>query len=106
MTKYHAKPTVVEGIRFASQKEARRYTELRLLESAGAITGLRLQVRYPLHTVTPSGELAKVCVYVADYVYTENGATVVEDCKGVVTQAYATKRKWMLLEYGIAIRET
>jgi hypothetical protein len=106
MTKYHAKPTVVEGIRFASQKEARRYTELRLLEAAGAITDLRLQVRYPLHTVTPSGELAKVCEYRADFRYVENGAMVVEDCKGVVTQTYATKRKWMLLEYGIAIRET
>src|SRR3990167_2292221 len=33
--KYGAVPTVVDGIRFASKKEARRYSVLRLLEKAG-----------------------------------------------------------------------
>ncbi len=30
--KYHAEPTIVDGIRFDSKKEATRYAELRLLE--------------------------------------------------------------------------
>lgn len=106
MSKYHAIPTVVDGIRFASKREAKRYGELRLLEKAGEISDLRLQVRYPLHTISPDGKLVKVCDYLADYTYVENGATVVEDCKGAITQTYSTKRKWLLLEYGIAIRET
>ncbi len=43
MTKYRAQPTIVDGIRFHSKGEARRYQELRLLERAGEITNLELQ---------------------------------------------------------------
>lgn len=42
MSKYHAQPTLVDGIRFASRKEAARYRELCLLERAGEIQGLQL----------------------------------------------------------------
>ena len=36
-SKYHAVPTTIDNIRFASKAEARRYRELRLLEKAGEI---------------------------------------------------------------------
>ena len=35
--KFNACPTIVDGIRFASRKEARRYGELVMLERAGEI---------------------------------------------------------------------
>ena len=41
-----AKKCQVDGIKFDSLKEARRYQELRLLERAGKIADLRLQVPF------------------------------------------------------------
>jgi hypothetical protein len=44
--------------------------------------------------------------YVADFVYTtEDGLQVVEDTKGVRTKEYIIKRKLMLWQYGIQIKE-
>jgi hypothetical protein len=45
VSKYHAQPTVVDGIRFASKAEARRYGELMLLMKARVIWGLTLPGR-------------------------------------------------------------
>ena len=44
--------------------------------------------------------------YIADFVYVENGVKVVEDTKGVKTDAYKIKKKLMLKLYGIKIRES
>ena len=38
--KYGNEKTVVDGITFASRKEASRWQELKMLEKAGEITGL------------------------------------------------------------------
>ena len=84
--KYGAEPCVVDGIRFASQAEARRYGELQLLERAGQIAGLRLQPRYDL----PGG-----IRYIGDFAYTEGGRQVCEDVKGVQTQVFKLKAKLM-----------
>lgn len=46
--KYHAQKVEFDGKRFDSRREARRYAELRLLERAGEITGLRTQVPFEL----------------------------------------------------------
>ena len=43
MTKYNNKKVVLNGITFDSQKEARRYRDLSLLERAGEIKDLELQ---------------------------------------------------------------
>lgn len=100
-SKFRAVPTEIDGIRFASKREAARYRELRLLERAGQITDLRLQVRYPL---VVNG--VKIGRYTADFVYSENGAEVVEDCKGVRVRDYVLRAKLMLALYGVTIRET
>ena len=50
--------------------------------------------------------IERPCYYIADFVYTENGATVVEDTKGVKTDAYKIKKKLLLERYGIKIRES
>ena len=49
MNKYHNKKvTTSDGIQHDSQKEARRWCELRLLERAGKITDLQRQVEFEL----------------------------------------------------------
>ena len=103
-SKYHNEPIVVDGIRFDSRKEARRYRNLQVAEQAGVISDLRRQVRYDLHAV---GGL-KVATYVADHVYTQDGHTVVEDVKSVATRKlpmYRLKKRWMAAEHGIEIME-
>ena len=106
-SKYGAKKVNVDGITFDSQKEARRYKDLSLLERAGRIQDLRLQVKYELIPAQRiDGKVVeRACSYVADFVYTENGKTVVEDTKGFKTQEYIIKRKLMLWVHGIRIKE-
>lgn len=107
--KYHNRKTIVNGHTFDSKKEANRYSELLLLERAGAIHDLRTQVKYVLIPSQRSKETGKViereCSYKADFVYTEGGETIVEDVKGYRTKEYIIKRKLMLHVYGIRIRE-
>lgn len=87
--KYHNKKTVVDGIVFDSKGEANRYGELKMLERSGQIEHLRLQVAYELRGM--NGD--KICKYIADFEYIENGKMVVEDFKGLATQAYKLKAK-------------
>ena len=98
--KYHARPTEVDGIRFASKREAKRYGELRLLEKQDKIVGLLLQPKYDL---VVNGQ--KICTYVADFRYWDQGILVVEDAKGFKTRDYKLKRKLMKAIHGIDIRE-
>lgn len=119
--KYGNKKIVADGITFDSKKEYQRYCELKLLEKAGVISDLRLQVPYEL--VPPQYEyyerygkngkrlkdgkrtIEQSVVYKADFVYTENGETIVEDTKGFRTLDYKIKRKLMLYVHGVRIRE-
>ena len=102
-SKYHAEKERVDGITFASRKEARRYRQLKLLERAKAIQDLKLQVTFPLIRKSEHGREIK---YVADFVYYENGKLVVEDTKGYRTDIYKLKKRLMAELYGIEIRET
>ena len=113
MSKYRSIRTKVDGHTFHSKKEAARYQELKLLERAGRIKGLRLQPRFPLFV---NDHL--VCTYVADFSYhelkpgfdewakDEDAAYVVEDVKGYITQLYKFKKALLLACEGITIRET
>ena len=105
--KYHAKKTELDGITFDSRKEAQRYAELKLLERSGAIHNLQRQVRYELIPAQKKDgkTIERACHYIADFVYEENGKTVVEDVKGYRTKEYVLKRKLMLQVHGIEVRE-
>lgn len=118
MNKYKSKKVEVNGIVFDSKREARRYQELLLLEKAGEIKSLSRQVKFVLipaqrepDTIGPRGGfrkgkvIEKECSYIADFVYLENGNTVVEDTKGFCTKDYIIKRKLMLYFNNIRIRE-
>lgn len=117
-TKYRSKKVTIDGICFDSKKEANRFCELRMLEKAGEIHNLQRQVKYVLipaqrepDTIGARGGVKKgklierECSYMADFVYEENGETVVEDTKGFRTTEYIIKRKLMLKVHGIRIRE-
>lgn len=115
-SKYGSRKVTVDGTTFDSVREYNRYKELKLLERAGKITNLKRQVKYLLIPSLYEIEIIngkekrrcieRACVYVADFVYTEGDELVVEDCKGFKTEAYKIKRKLMLSDYGIKIRET
>lgn len=118
-SKYGARKTVVDGITFDSKKEANRYRELKLLEKAGEICCLRLQVPFELIPAQyeETGEvytkgkdkgkpkrgkcIEKVVNYIADFVYYNSDATVrtVEDVKGMRTPVYIIKRKLFRWRY-------
>lgn len=106
--KYGNRKTVVNGIRFDSQREADRYQALLFLQRIHQISGLERQVKFEL-IPAQRDERGKViehaCNYYADFVYVQNGKTVVEDAKGFQTPEYKIKRKLMLQKYGIKIRE-
>ncbi len=100
--KYGAIPTVVDDIRFASKKEAQRYSQLKLLLQAGEITNLELQPKYRLEV---NG--IHVGDYVADFRYERDGETIVEDVKSPATKTpvYRLKKKLMKAIHGVEITE-
>lgn len=104
--KYGAKKITdpATGFVFDSKAEFIRWHDLRLLERAGKISDLQRQVKYEL---IPKQKGERACTYLADFVYKDSdGNTVVEDTKGVRTDAYRIKRKLMLWVHGIRIKET
>ncbi len=121
LSKFRNRSCYVDGRRFDSEAEARRYGELKLLWKAGKINDLRCQLRFPLGTLTRS-ERTTVPVghYVADFIYTTasprcfkeegNFSTlakdiVVEDVKGVRTELYKWKKKHFEAQYEVEITE-
>ena len=118
--KYHAHRVKVGDEVFHSRKEMRRYQDLLLLEKAGQIHNLRREVKYLLipsqrETIWKNGKpkqgkcIEREVSYIADFVYEENGQTIVEDVKGCKkSKAYdlfVIKRKLMLYVHGIRVRE-
>lgn len=131
-TKLNNATVTIDGITFQSIKEGNRYCELKLLQRAGKISNLELQKRYELipaqYETVETGEYYKVgakkgqpktkevcieqsVVYIADFVYTENGKTIVEDVKGFRDPSsapyakFVMKRKMMLWIHGIKVKE-
>lgn len=107
MPKYGNRKITRDGITFDSLKECNRYCELKLMQRAGVISGLQLQVSFELIPAQRIGGkvVERAANYIADFVYQQNGETVVEDTKGFRTKDYILKRKLMLWRYGIRIRE-
>lgn len=103
--KFRAKPTIINGIRFASKAEAARWLVLKDMERTGEISSLELQPEYDL----PGG-----IKYVADFCYFKKVRAgkqvtlqpVTEDVKGFKTAVYKLKAKLFREKYGRAIMET
>jgi hypothetical protein len=111
-SKYRSKKVKQDGITFDSRKEARRWTELQMMQAEGQISSLQRQVPFVLApAVKLEGETRKkpALRYVADFAYVqEDGVRVVEDCKSAPTRklpAYRIKRHLMATVHGIHIKE-
>lgn len=106
--KYSNKKTVVDGIEFDSKAEAARWHELMMLQKAGVISHLERQVRYEL---APSVRFKRdarakpALTYWADFRYCirETEEVIVEDTKGVATEAYRIKKHLMMSIHGIEV---
>lgn len=107
MAKYGNRKVIRDGIEFDSIKECQRYCELKLMQRAGVISDLQMQVSFELiPSQRVDGKVVERAVnYIADFVYQQNGLKVVEDTKGYKTPEYIIKRKLMLWVHGIQIRE-
>ena len=95
---FGARKTLVDGILFDSGKEARRFAELRMLERAGEIRDLETQPKFVLQAgFRYKGRAERAVTYTADFAYTtRDGRRVVEDVKGVRTEAYRIRRRLFL----------
>ena len=129
--KYRNVEMEVDGIRFQSKKEARRFAYLKQAQALGVIEDLRLQVDFTLQEgfKKPDGERVRAIRYVADFTYRVRsagydhshqmeaadieywrglwpGALVIEDTKsrGTRTKEYKIKRK-LMADKGYEIRE-
>ena len=102
--KYRAKRVVVDGYNFASKAEARRYGELKLMQSARKISGLLVHPKFLMRVV---GVNYEVITYIADFSYRDRitGELVVEDVKGFKTAVYNLKKRLMRAVLGIEIKE-
>ena len=83
---------------FDSKAEARRGEELHLLQLAGQINGLEYQPKWVL--CEDKGHKAS---YSADFKYTQDGVQMIEDVKGMDTEASRVRRAWLWSKYGIDV---
>ena len=100
-SKYNNKKTTIDGIKFDSKGEARRYEELKLLERAGAISELELQPKFELQpTFRKNGKTHRAITYTADFKYIDDkGKTIIEDFKGFENQVFINKKKMFEYKY-------
>lgn len=105
--KYGNKKVEVEGVTFASKREANRWALLLLWEKAGKITGLQRQVKFELIPgAYVAGRNRPSIRYFADFVYYDfEGNRHVEDSKGAKTDVYKLKRHLMKALLNIDIEE-
>ena len=93
--KYNAKPTVVDGIRFDSRREAEYYANLKLRQKAGDVVMFLRQV--PIHL--PGGTKL-----VIDFLeFHEDGSVHWVDVKGVETDVFKIKKREVEAIYPIEI---
>jgi len=100
--KYGNQFTIVDGIRFDSKAEAKRWGELKLLERANQISDLERQYRFKLAI----GDQL-IATYVADFRYFDRVKSewVVEDVKGVRTAEFKIKAKLMKALHRVEVVE-
>lgn len=108
-SKYKNARTKIGTEVFDSQREARYWLVLMARQQEGDIFDLHRQEEFPLYcpSAWQNGESeTQVSTYVADFVYTDRDHKLhVLDAKGVRTQVYKLKKKWMELQNGITIEE-
>ena len=106
----NAKKTKIDGITFDSKLEADKYIHLKVLQKAGKISDLKVQVPFELLTsqekkpndiIHSLGKRKKILgfKYITDFTYIRNGQKVALDTKGRTTDVYKLKLKMFLACY-------
>jgi hypothetical protein len=93
----------IDGIVFASKRQAKRYVQLKTLEKSGVISHLE---REPEFKVSINGH--HYCRYRADFAYFHDGKRVIEDVKSSGTAkdaAYRLRKRAAELQFFIQVRE-
>lgn len=90
--KFRNKIVFVDGIKFHSKKEAQRYPELLMLERAGYIQDLQLQVKFKVCPKVQGLKGSRDRYYIADFVYIRDGRKIIEDVKAPPTRKEALYR--------------
>ena len=96
--KYNAVKVQIDGIKFDSKAEARRYGELKLIDPNSLIVHPRFPIR--VNGIT-------VCDVVLDFQYWPSPGDcqpIYEDVKGVDTAVSRLKRKMVEAAYGIKVQ--
>lgn len=89
--KYGNIKTVVDGIKFDSKKEARRYSTLKLMQESGIISELICQPKFKLIVpglgpVKIKGKVRQTTsTYTPDFQYKKDGELIIEDVKSPAT---------------------
>lgn len=105
--KLNAEPVEIDGIRFASKREAERWIYLREREKAGEISHLERQPVFKLMAHGgrpvlskskryPNGRQIK---YIADFAYFDGEKRVVEDSKGFRTKEFILKKAFVEAQF-------
>ena len=98
--KYKNTKVVIDGHTFDSKKEAKRYSELKLMQKAGIIKDLELQPKFLLQPKFKlNNKTERAIYYIADFRYRRGDKTIIEDVKGTRTEIFKLKRKLFLYKY-------
>lgn len=107
--KYHNKKVQYDEMTFDSKKEYSYYLKYKLMEQAGEIKDLKMQVPFCLiETVRLGDKTYRKTIYKADFTFIDKqGKYHVIDVKSPATrtQVYKLKKKLMAWKYGIEIEE-
>ena len=107
-SKYGNKKVIIDGIKFDSEKEGKRYINYKTLQNLKVISDLKLQVKFELQpSFKVNNKTIREITYIADFTYTDNrdGTLHVVDAKGYRTEVYKIKKKMFAYKYGIEIEE-
>lgn len=94
-SKYAAKPVVIDGIRFDSTAEGKRYQQLCVLRTGGVVSWFHRQVIFDL----PGGVTYR-CDFMIGWA---DGAITYEDVKGVALPTFKLKAKQVRALYNVEI---
>lgn len=109
MSKYNNRKVELDGYKFDSQAEMRRYQDLWALQVAGEIYGLGVHPSYELEPkATIGGKKLRAISHELDFSYFERGNNrlIVEDVKGIETALWRLKynlfvRRYPEIEYRV-----
>lgn len=102
-SKYKNRKVERGGIKYDSQKEAKRAFDLELKQRAGEVSELKRQVKFilqdsfkiPSKKTKQGFETIKEITYIADFTYFMGGEFYIEDVKGYKTPEYKIKAKML-----------